>query len=157
MLHLVCVLNILVYSMKEIELCQKKILFIYREFQIFSPNEHLDIETSTEGISTTVPTEETESGLRDESSESRIESVEFLDDEGSPISAGTFKNFVNLGSDGKFIDKKEIKGYYQLAGNARVKVKFSDKGEQPFSLRLECVGGELEYSEDEKKAGVFRG
>lgn len=28
MLHLVCVLNILVYSMKEIELCQKKILFI---------------------------------------------------------------------------------------------------------------------------------
>ena len=48
-----------------------------REFQISSPNEHLDIETSTEGISTTVPTEETESGLRDESSESRIESVEF--------------------------------------------------------------------------------
>ena len=125
-----------------------------REFQIFSPNEHLDIETSTEGISTTVPTEETESGLRDESSESRIESVEFLDDEGSPISAGTFKNFVNLGSDGKFIDKKEIKGYYQLAGNARVKVKFSDKGEQPFSLRLECVGGKLEYSEDEKKANI---
>ena len=125
-----------------------------REFQISSPNEHLDIETSTEGISTTVPTEETESGLRDESSESRIESVEFLDDEGSPISAGTFKNFVNLGSDGKFIDKKEIKGYYQLAGNARVKVKFSDKGEQPFSLRLECVGGELEYSEDEKKANI---